>query len=448
MDSSAMTRRAFALCSTFSALSLTGLSGCSSDGKADEKERPTHRCPSWPESNPSPGTPTWPVPFSGMRDSLSLFGSWLFGTGVDRTVWLRDARSGRLKWRSAMGKPSRADKSNQPHYPQVIAAKGQVLFGGGNGDTTGEVVALCAADGKRMWRRALPGNQVFEIARSGDIVVAATLENVFGLSAATGKILWRIKVFQAAGIVSRGEMLIFTHKGKEPFGAMGIDRNTGNMVWGEKIPDANDLGFALSDGLVHVIGTRVVERSQSDGTIRFVTAPGELRTLSTRNNDLQWNRTLKLRSASDLLAGEGFLYLLSEDQLLALQSDTGELVWSISLPDPDIVPQMVLHDGFLIVALPVPVGGTYPVFALNPQTGKEQWRVGGDLSSGMVSGPPGMVLTNNGGSVVAMDTTGGEVIWSSPLKGAVQIVASDRIYCHDGEEITVYDASTGDPFYG
>ena len=180
-------RRSFALWSALSVCSLAGVGGCTSGGDADEKAPRAHRCPSWPVSGPSSKTPVWPVPFSGLRESLVLKGTWLFGTGTDRVVWLRDARSGRLVWRTPLGKGGKPNEFGQPHYPQLVVARGQVLFGGGNGDATGEVVALCAADGERMWRRTIPGRQVLEIARSGDVVASTTHEHVYGLSAGTGK---------------------------------------------------------------------------------------------------------------------------------------------------------------------------------------------------------------------------------------------------------------------
>ncbi|MDO0916729.1 PQQ-like beta-propeller repeat protein [Streptomyces sp. DT2A-34] len=384
-----------------------------------------------------------------MRDSLSLTNTWLFGAGIDRVVWLRDARSGRLRWRTSVGKASSPDKGSQPHYPQLIVAKGQVLFGGGNGDSTGEVIALCAADGKHMWRRTLPGKQVFEIARSGDVVVAATQESIFGLSATTGKILWQAEVYQGRQIVPHGETLILLHQGGDSFGAAGLDRKTGKVLWSESILGTNSVEFRVAGDLVHVIGSRAVEEGQDDGTTLFVPTPGEVRTVSTESNHVQWTRTLQPLSASSSLAGEGFLYLSSGDRLLALNSDTGKTAWSIPLPEPEISPEMILHDGLLIVRFPVPDDGTYPVLGLDPKTGKERWRLEIELTAELISGPPGMVLTNTAGAkVIAIDTTVGEVIWSTPMKGAVQIAAADLVYAHDGEEITVYDVATGDLLYG
>lgn len=140
---------------------------------------------------------------------------------------------------------------------------------------------------------------------------------------------------------------------------------------------------------------------------------------------------------------------MTDEKLITLHSDTGRTVWSIPLPEPVTPLQMVLHDDLLIVHFSVRVNGEYSLLALDPETGKEQWRVGGELSSEMLPGPSGVILVNTQGPKVrAVDTAGGEDIWSSPLKGAVQIVTNDLIYCHNGEEITVYDVSTGDLFFG
>lgn len=449
VPSSGVTRRSFALWSTLSVCSLAGVSGCLGGSDADDKDRSAHRCPSWPSSSASPGTPAWPVPFSGLRDSLSLTGTWLFGAGIDHAVWLRDARSGRLRWRTSVGKASSPDKGGQPHYPQLIVAEGQVLFGGGNGDSTGEVTALCAADGKSMWRQALPGKQVMEIARSGDVVAAATQKSVFGLSATSGEILWQAEVFQGRWIVSHGETVILVHENDDSFGAAGLDRKTGKTLWSESISGADLVEFKVSGDLVHIMGSRSVEQEQDDGTTLFVSIPGEVRTVSTDNKRVQWTRTLEPLSTTSSLTGEGFLYLPSGDRLLALHSDSGKTAWSIPLPEPEVPLEMTLHDGLLIVRFPVPDGGKYPVLGVDPKTGKEQWRLGIELSAGLMSGPPGMVLANTmGAKVIAIDTAVGEVIWSTPMKGSVQIVTDDLVYAHDGKEIAVYDVATGDLLYG
>ncbi|MFB7287786.1 PQQ-like beta-propeller repeat protein [Actinacidiphila glaucinigra] len=448
VPSSGMTRRSFALWSTYSVCSLVGMTGCLGDSGVAEKGRSAHRCPSWPRSSASPGAPVWPVPFTGLRESLSLTDTWLFGAGTDRAVWLRDARSGRLIWRTPVGKGGSPDKDGQPHYPQLVVAEGQVLFGGGTGDPTGEVVALCAADGKEMWRRTLPGKQVFEIARSGDVAVAATQKSVCGLSATTGEILWQTEVFQGRMIEAHGETFILVHGNGDPFGVTGLDRKTGKVIWSENIRGANSVEFRAAGDLVHMIGSRVVEEDQDDGTTLFVPTPGEVRTVSISNNHVQWTRTLQPLDVDSSLAGNGFLYLPAGDQLLALHSDTGKTAWSIPLPEPEAPAVMVLLDGLLIVNFTIPIDGAYPVLGLDAKTGKERWRLKAESTYELLSGPPGVVLANAGSKVVAIDTTVGEIIWSAPMKGAVQIISGDVAYAGDMEELTAYEVTTGDLFYG
>ncbi|MEW1872769.1 PQQ-binding-like beta-propeller repeat protein [Streptomyces caelestis] len=447
VPSSGMTRRSFALWSTLSVCSLAGVSGCLGGSDADDKGRNAHRCPSWPKSSASPGAPTWPVPFTGLRESLSLTNTWLFGAGTDRAVWLRDARSGRLIWRTPVGKGGSPDKVSQPHYPQLVVAKGQVLFGGGTGDPTGEVVALCAADGTEMWRRTLPGKQVSEIARSGDVAVAATQKSVFGLSAATGEILWQTEVFQGRMIEAHGETFILVHGNGDPFGATALDRKTGKVIWSENIRGANSVEFRVAGDLVHMVGSRVVEQGQDDGTTLFVPTRGEVRTVSTDTNRVQWARTLQPLDVDSSLVGNGFLYLPSGDRLLALHGDTGKAAWSIPLPEPEAPTVMVLHDGLLIANFTIPIDGAYPVLGLDAKTGKERWRLKAESTYELIPGPPGAVLANAGSKVVAIDTTVGEVIWSAPMKGAVQIIAGDVVYAGNMEELTAYDVTTGDLFY-
>lgn len=440
-------RRSFALWSALSVCSLAGVGGCTGGGDADEKAPRAHRCPSWPVFGPSSKTPVWPVPFSGLRESLVLKGTWLFGTGTDRVVWLRDARSGRLVWRTPLGKGGKPNEFGQPHYPQLVVARGQVLFGGGNGDATGEVVALCAADGKRMWRRSIPGRQVLEIARSGDVVASATHEHVYGLSAGTGKTLWRTEVDQARWITPRGDTFVLAHEGGGEFGAAGLDRGSGKVLWSESIQGTNLVEIRSDGERVHIIGSRAVAEPQDDGTTVFMPARGEVRTVSLTRHRVQWRRTLPPIGATTPTLGKGLLYLPSGDRLLALHGDSGRTAWSFPLPEPGLNPEMLLHDGLLIVNLPAPDHGEYPVVGLDPETGEERWRLRTELTAGLMPGPAGLVLINTSGTkATAVDTANGMSIWSAPTKGAVQVVGNGLVYAHDGKRITPYDVETGDVF--
>jgi outer membrane protein assembly factor BamB len=118
-----------------------------------------------------------------------------------------------------------------------------------------------------------------EIAKSGDVVVAATEQSVFGLSATSGKILWQAEVFQGRRIASHGEALILVHQNDDSFGAAGLDRKTGKALWSESISGANLVEFQVAGDLVHVIGSRAVEQDQDDGTTLFVPTKGEVRTV-------------------------------------------------------------------------------------------------------------------------------------------------------------------------
>ncbi|KOT42733.1 hypothetical protein ADK41_08215 [Streptomyces caelestis] len=267
------------------------------------------------------------------------------------------------------------------------------------------------------------------------------------MSAATGEILWQTEVFQGRMIEAHGETFILVHGNGDPFGATALDRKTGKVIWSENIRGANSVEFRVAGDLVHMVGSRVVEQGQDDGTTLFVPTRGEVRTVSTDTNRVQWARTLQPLDVDSSLVGNGFLYLPSGDRLLALHGDTGKAAWSIPLPEPEAPTVMVLHDGLLIANFTIPIDGAYPVLGLDAKTGKERWRLKAESTYELIPGPPGAVLANAGSKVVAIDTTVGEVIWSAPMKGAVQIIAGDVVYAGNMEELTAYDVTTGDLFY-
>ncbi|MER6407074.1 PQQ-binding-like beta-propeller repeat protein [Streptomyces viridosporus] len=443
----AMTRRSFVTCSALMAGVLAGISGCSDGSKTDKKTKFFHRCPSWPAPG-SPKTPVWPVSFPGFQSTLSLSGSWLIGGGSDQAIWLREARTGRLRWRKVAEKVVDLPNGGDLRHPYVtVASKGQILAGGGDGYLADEVTALCAADGKQMWRQRIPGGGVGEIYASGEFVFVGTSEKVFALSAQTGKMRWQLEVPETARLSMHGDMLICTHTGVEPFGVMGLDRETGKVRWHEKFSDASSVEVAVLDDMVHIVVARFAEELQESGARVFVTALGEVCTLLADSGRLRWRQAAMLTTGS--LGKEGFLYMQTDDQLVALRSGTGEVAWVVQFSELDGNSQLEIHDEILFATRSNLSGHEPSLRALDPVTGEERWRAKDEKLSTIMPGPPGMILANpEGDKVFAIDTMGGEEIWSSPLRGPVRAVSGDAIYCHDGEEISVYDVTTGDPFYG
>ncbi|MGM1074968.1 outer membrane protein assembly factor BamB family protein [Streptomyces sp. H28] len=443
-----MTRRSFVARSAQLPFVWASLSGCSSGDGKDGKGRVAHRCPSWPVSSPSPDTPLWPVPFPGYGAPLSLSGPWMAGGGSDQKIWLRDARTGRLVWdKEAKHATTQADGAEHQDNPRVLAAKGRVLAGGGDGYLADQAVALCAADRKVMWRRDIPGGQSMEIAVSGDVVAIIARHDVFGLSLRTGQVLWRLVVSQAAGLVAHGRMFFFTCRDVEsPFGAMAVDRETGDVVSDERVADSNYVDIKVADGLAHLLATRVVEQTQDDGSRVPATGLGEMRAIDTGTGEVAWNRSMPL--SGDWLIGGGGVFVQTDDRLFALLRETGETAWSMRIPSHANV-QLAFHEGSLFASRPGFADEEGFLLALDPATGRERWRLDDSEFATVIPGPPGMLLANpEGGTVSALDTTAGEIIWSSRLKGPVQAVTDELVYCHDGEEISVYDVTSGDPYYG
>ena len=93
----------------------------------------------------------------GSADPLIAGGGLVFG--VDKTLWARDARSGRQVWEHAFGKQE----------PLILAATGgNVLANSGQ-----KVHALSAATGEELWSQALPTYPVLFTTAAGAVYVAA-----------------------------------------------------------------------------------------------------------------------------------------------------------------------------------------------------------------------------------------------------------------------------------
>ncbi|WP_435889148.1 PQQ-binding-like beta-propeller repeat protein [Streptosporangium canum] len=391
--------------------------------------------------------------FSGLDISLVLADGWLYGTGTDRVVWLRDARSGQLHWRHSMEPvPSGKDSS---HYPRLVVGTGQVFVGGGVGDPTGELISLCAADGRRMWRQVLP--RLDEIARFRDMVVAVTDTSVHGMSAATGEVRWKTGVDGGGWrwMLPCGDTLLVGNSG---VGVMALDGGDGQVRWSLTPSKAglSDVTFEVSGDLVHVFIRRAVPEKVSMegvGRVEAMTAvDGEVRTVSAATGRVRWSRTLPPLGWHTLAAGE-LLYLTSGARLLALHAETGKTAWSMPLPEPDLSPELRLHGGVLLVSVPVPDDdGLCPLLGLDPGTGAQRWRLGvKDPGQGFASGPPGVAFVTTSSysaRLLAIDVNAGEVIWSTRVKKDSELIADDDLVYAYLEHIDAYDIATGAPLSG
>jgi outer membrane protein assembly factor BamB len=158
-----------------------------------------------------------PVPASAGRPATSV----VVGAGKGGVVIGMNPASGRQLWRTPVGRHMNDDLTALPGPTEILpgtfggvltppaSAHGRVFvatlnapdtlspdktayFGGKTGTMPGEVVALDARTGRKLWDTAVPGDPTGGVTLVNNLVLTATLQGtLLGLSMSTGRIVWR-----------------------------------------------------------------------------------------------------------------------------------------------------------------------------------------------------------------------------------------------------------------
>jgi outer membrane protein assembly factor BamB len=257
--------------------------------------------------HPGTGQLLWREPFARARGAagppVAGLGCVVFGS-TDCAVWCLDAKTGAERWHYA----ARAIFRSMP-----IIAGDRTVIGGDDG----RLYALRLADGRCAWtypglgeadRAPILGGPV---AVGSAIVCGSADRTAFGLDAATGRLLWRRRVY--APVIARatadGDR---AYVAAEDGVAWCFEAATGRVIWTFRV--AALLRFpivARGDGRAFVLG--------SNRTVWCVNA---------LTGAPLWRRYLPARPAASAIAQGGRLYLgLSNGWVIALRRESGRPVW-------------------------------------------------------------------------------------------------------------------------
>ncbi len=149
----------------------------------------------------------------------------VFFADVDGNLQALDAETGKRVWVRRLG----------GHLESSPMALGGALY---LGTDTGRVLALDAADGKQLWRFDSPGAiKASPSVHDGRVFVADYQSGVFGLDAASGKLLWRTNTsklppygeggFYSSPAVAFGHV----YAGRDDGTVFAFDEATGKVAW-------------------------------------------------------------------------------------------------------------------------------------------------------------------------------------------------------------------------
>lgn len=284
-------------------------------------------------------------------------------------------------------------------------------------NTEGEITALDAKSGKRLWEVQLPFIKKTEAKVTGGIAVLGNLlfattgdGQVFALTASTGKQAWKVDLgvpLRAAPTVE-GERVFVTSHDNRLFALNALD---GALIWTHSGMDES-LGFLASPA-----------PAAANGAVAVPYSSGEIYVLRASDGRYIWHDTLSssfsgqdpestvTAIAAPPVIADGLLYVVGlNGGLSAYGLANGQRFWRIDI----LTSQMPIIAGMQIFILTE----KGEMVGLNRRDGATRWVT--DLNDGLKK------------------SEGGPRIWSGPVLAGGRLIASSS----DGHAVSI-DPETG-----
>lgn len=348
------------------------------------------------------------------------------------------------------GNPSATEPSALP-----ISVYGTA--GSGESDTTVDLFALNAANGKLRWKQPTPPVTFPPVVERGVLYAADIDGNVWAFNANTGRRLWitylsgPVAVEQVAdGVVYA---MYFSPCGMQSFcfALVALDAATGRQLW--QFTKENSVG-ALVYGVAYAANGVVYVTNRGDPN----QSPGMLYALDARTGGERWHFQgqgyLELWELVD-----GQLYLTGDqsvgatnaqtgESLYAVDANTGKLRWSFPRHPSGALQRVAMENGLVYLlsntGSPAPGEPFTTLYALNASDGSVRWQhvVHGDV----VPGNGILYAGTAAGDVAAYRASDGAFLWRAPqIQGLVSgLVANGTAYLlGQAGGIFALDADTG-----
>ena len=326
-------------------------------------------------------------------------GGRVFAVDSQGQITALSASNGQRLWRVT---PDGMRASDRLRSGGIAYADGRLLATTGGGD----VLALDADDGSEFWRRRLFSPiRTAPTAAGNRLLVTTSANQTFALDAATGDVLWQhVGFFEQAAILGGAapaadqRLAVAAYSSGEVF---ALDLADGRPIWSDTVlrPRRTLAIGAISD----ITGSPVIDQD------RVIVAGngGEMGAFDIVNGARSWNLDVTSRH-TPWIAGD-FIYVLTDRNEVVAVARQGGLVRWVSplerLRDPDDPESSrifwagpVLAGDRLILA-----GSTGEAVTISPYTGEILGRLG---LPGAVSLPPvvadgTLYLLTNGGELLA-----------------------------------------------
>ena len=327
--------------------------------------------------------PTHGGPDSGESSPAIVKGILYFGS-TDGNLYALNATDGMKLWNYSTGGPVESSP----------AVDNGIVYAG---SSNGSLYALNATNGDKIWSFStdiIYSSPTFV----DDVVYFAGSHTVYALNAKSGLMLWNNSITSAywgiysSPAVANGVVYI----GSDDHNLYALNATDGRQLWVYPTENWVESSPTVANGIVYV--------SSEDEN---------LYALNAANGQKIWNYNITLDTANgeSIAVANNVVYVLSglNGEIKALNAKTGELIWSSSTTDCQPFP--------IIVGNVLYVGGIDNLFAFNATDGSWLWN--SNQTGNILSSP----AYANG--VVYVDSTNGNIYaFGTPLATSAQATPS------------------------
>lgn len=245
------------------------------------------------------------------------------------------------------------------------------------------------------------------IGASDELVVATSEGEVVKFQASNGQALWRKRFeteYHAGAVVGSGRAYVASLQGK----VKALSLVNGETVWETQLPNSVETRGSYAEG-------RLFLSDAADMLHAFDAETGD--DLWTFAREVPEYFTVK-GSCTPVVDKDAVYCGFSDGKLVAVQIDTGEVIWEVDLSDGK--KNFADVDGAVRVVGDRIYAASYAggVYALERTTGAPIWHSRVESSAEFVIGDGRMYIASAIGRVVALDLEDGEPLWGFKLNGS------------------------------
>ncbi|MBL4693390.1 MAG: PQQ-binding-like beta-propeller repeat protein [Magnetovibrio sp.] len=289
----------------------------------------------------------------------------IYAIDVYSKVTAFNAQTGRRIWSINLT----PDKEDDGHIPGGLAYEnGRVFVGTG----FAQVIALDAKTGQVIWRKGV-GAPVHSAptVRGGRVFVVSLDNTLHALSAEDGSQLWlhngspetAMLLGGASPAVDNGIVVVPYSSGE--LAALKVEN--GRELWMESLSSRRRTDSTAS--MAHIRANPVIDR----GRVFAISHSGLMVSIDLNSGRRVWEKDIGGQQ-SVWVAGDYIFTLTGNEELAAIERDTGRVLWVKSLPrwiDPEIFEGPIVWTGPLLVSDRLIVANSQGLaVAISPYTGK------------------------------------------------------------------------------